>query len=56
MKFYGASTGETGQYGVGDIVEGTSYTLTSDGNLEIDGEPVFQVFTIADNKLEHIQY
>jgi hypothetical protein len=50
MIYYGVSTGESGQYGVGDIVEGSSWQKVLYG-YEINDEPVFQVFTIVDNKL-----
>lgn len=47
--YYGISTGATGNYGVGDLVESTNI---SRNNLELvlDGESVFSVFTIVDNK------
>jgi hypothetical protein len=44
---YGVSRGETGEYGIGDIVKGESLEEI-DGELFIDGEPVYNVFT-ADN-------
>ncbi len=45
--YYGVSRGDTGQYGIGDLVSGDSYE-DKDGELFIDGEPVYNVFT-ADN-------
>ncbi len=50
MIYYGISTGDTGEYGVGDIVEGSSYGLNADGEWELDMELVFYVFIITDNK------
>lgn len=46
MKYYGISTGTTGNYGVGDMVESDSYSMTSDGPV-VDGEPCFYVFIIV---------
>ena len=45
--YYGVSRGETGDYGIGDIVKGETIE-NNDGDLSIDGEPVYNVFT-ADN-------
>lgn len=54
MKFYyGCSTGETGQYGVGDVVRGTQWTKTDDG-YELDGEPVYNVWFIKDDHIEYV--
>ena len=56
MIYYGISTGDTGQYGVGDIVEGSSYVIEADGMGELDGEPVFYIFIIKDNKPVIVEY
>lgn len=45
--YYGVSRGETGEYGIGDLVTGSDYEEI-DGEFFIDGEPVYNVFT-ADN-------
>ncbi len=45
--YYGVSRGETGDYGIGDLVTGDSFE-DRDGELLIDGEPVYNIFT-ADN-------
>jgi hypothetical protein len=45
--YYGVSRGDTGDYGIGDLVRGDSYEDIN-GELFIDGEPVYNVFT-ADN-------
>lgn len=44
MRTYGVSTGETGDYGVGDIFEGTVIITSPEGEKTLDGEPVFTVF------------
>lgn len=45
--YYGVSRGETGEYGIGDLVSGESFEDIN-GELSIDGEPVYNIFT-ADN-------
>lgn len=54
-KFYGPSTGETGQYGVGDIVEGTTITTDPDGGYLLDGEPVYNIFIVKNGTVEYIE-
>ena len=53
MSYFGSSTGETGEYGVGDLVKGHNWKKTPDG-YEIDDEPVYNVWVIKDNDLEYI--
>lgn len=57
MKYYGISTGETGQYGVGDLVPGSSYTYEELGEgygvYYVNGEPCHHVITIVDDKIEY---
>ena len=44
-QLYGTATGETGNYGVGDIVEGTKKDLgTIGGCWTLSGEPVHSIF------------
>lgn len=51
---FGVSTGETGQYGVGDLVMGEKSDVTSDGDVGwlISGEPVYGVYEVVDGKPE----
>lgn len=56
MKFYGIATGDTGNYGVGDIVVGTSWTRDENtGTLEVDGEPCYNVFTHELNGIRYVE-
>jgi hypothetical protein len=52
---YGVSTGDTGQYGVGEIFEGNIKNKTRDGELLLDGEPVYYYFKIVDSEIVHIK-
>lgn len=58
-KFYGVSTGETGQYGIGDIVVGDNW-CSEDGELYMefnDGaprEPVYNIFIL--NEFDGVEY
>lgn len=49
--FYGVSTGDTGEYGVGDIFSGSEVTEDEDGCILLDGEPVLNVFKIVDGEV-----
>lgn len=51
--YYGISTGETGQCGVGDLVEGESWSKDSDGTYIVSGEPCHSVITIINGKIEY---
>lgn len=51
---YGVSTGDTGQYSVGEIFEGKIQNKTRDGELLLDGEPVYYYFKIVDSEIVNI--
>ena len=55
-KFYGVSTGETGAYGVGDIVVGESWSYDAmfNGGMIVNSEPCYNVFTIKDGEVEYV--
>lgn len=51
---FGPSTGETGQYGVGEIVKSTIDKVSYDGDFDcfmIDGEPVYEVYEIENGDI-----
>ena len=49
--YYGISTGDSGDHGVGDLVTGANIQRRdSDGALLLDGEQVFYVFTIENGR------
>jgi hypothetical protein len=50
MKLFGVSTGETGQYGVGDIISGTMNDVSfgPDEKFLCD-EPVYHIFFIDED-------
>jgi hypothetical protein len=53
--YYGVSRGESGYYGIGDIVEGISYSTDSDtGIICIGDEDVYNVFYIENNTIVYI--
>ena len=53
-KFFGVSMGETGQYGIGDIVMGEEIDIdiptdpSDPDRILLDGEPVYNVFQLKD--------
>ena len=60
MIYFGASTGETGQYGIGEIVSGVvvNWELENGipGDYTIDGEPVFLVFRIESDEVTYLSH
>ena len=53
--YYGISTGETGAYGVGDIVVGESWIYDeSGGGYEVAGEPCYNVLIIENGELNYV--
>lgn len=55
-KYYGVSRGDTGEYGIGDIVVGLVITTDVDnGGKCLDGEPVYHIFKISDSgEIEYV--
>ena len=53
MKYYGVSTGETGQYGIGDIVISDNEPTAQGEELFLDDEPVYNVFTVDENGFQY---
>jgi len=55
--YYGISTGETGEYGVGDLVESDRWDYEENGGgYVVDGEPCFNVITIDEDSYGQIRY
>lgn len=55
VRYYGVSTGETGNYGVGDLVVGDGYNHDDgNGGYLVDGEPCYNVFIISNGKVKYV--
>lgn len=53
MKVFGISRGETGQFGIGDMVVGTEEKVVQHRDeIELDGEPVYYVFAIENGEVK----
>ena len=53
--YYGISTGESGEYGVGDLVVGTNWSKCEvNGNYIVDGESCFNVVRVDGNEIAYV--
>lgn len=55
QKVFGVSTGDTGDYGIGDIVMGSVVAELEDGTVTLDGEPVYNIFVINNEELKYLR-
>jgi hypothetical protein len=55
IKYYGVSRGESGNYGIGDVVESNTYSNDSETNtICVGDEEVYCVFIIENGEIKYV--